>query len=534
MNKNSFLKHILFALMVVLFASCDNGFNEIGANIVGGDNFGTTSGLPFGVIAYNQPTGPVQTNNLPVNPLGIYDNPVFGKTTYNFVTQVQLATVNPVIGNNPVIESAVLSIPYFSVKTGVDTDGVTGLYTLDSIYGPAASKLKLSVYETDYFIRGQDITKYYSDQSADFTTIGSPLNNDTDTSQNNQFAFSAAETQVSVTTDLVTTVTRSVPAMRLNLKTDIFTNKILLAPAGQLATNDLFTQSLRGLYFKVEATSSSAATNMAMMNFKGGTVTIKYLEDVSLTDNTPASRVEKTIILNLTGNSVSLPTYEYSPAFNTVLNATPNITGGDDKLYLRGGQGSMSVIKLFAPGELEEFRANRKLINDASLTFTIDQSLMTGATDEPKRIYLYDLDNKHPLLDYYTDATTSGSPKYNKFIHGGIIVKQSDGRGLKYKIKITNYIRNLVKNDTLAPYSITNFRLGLVVTENINDVSNVKLKNSFSLPGLNTTFPKIISDLPTSSVTNPLGTILYGNNILPSDANYDKRLQFNISFTKPN
>jgi hypothetical protein len=536
MNRNSFLKSILFALMVVLFASCDNGYNEVGANIVGGDNFNTIT-QSYGVVAYTQKTGPVQTSNLPVNPLGIYDNPVFGKTTYNFVTQLQLAVVNPTIGHNAAIDSVVLSIPYFSTKTGVDTDGVTGLYTLDSIYGPSTSKLKLSVYESNYFIRGynpatQDLYRYYSDDSPFDITGNSRLNNDDAllNIQNDKFEFSPIETRVDVlNTDGTTTTTRSVPAMRLNLDpTSAFATKIIGASGGQLVSNDLFTNYVKGLYFKVE-NSTTTSTNMAMMNFKGGTITITYKEDLSATDQT---RVEKTMVLNMTGNSVSLPQYNYSSGYNAVL-STPsnsNPTFGDEKLYLRGGQGSMAVIKLFYPGQLEQLRANRLLINDASLTFTIDHDAMLTAADEPRRVYLYDLDNKHALLDYYTDGTTSGSPKYNKFVHGGIIEKQTlDARGIRYKVKITNYLRNLVKNDKDTVHS---FRLGLVVTENINDVSNVKMKNSFYIPGLIGVAAKNIFDLPTSSATNPLGTILFGSNPLPADE--AKKLKFEISFTKPN
>ena len=49
----------------------------------------------------------------------------------------------------------------------------------------------------------------------------------------------------------------------------------------------------------------------------------------------------------------------------------------------------------------------------------------------------------------------------------------------------------------------TNVRLGLVVTEDINNVSNKKIKN----PALGGTL-KVI---PTMSIVHPLGTVLYGS-----------------------
>jgi hypothetical protein len=67
---------------------------------------------------------------------------------------------------------------------------------------------------------------------------------------------------------------------------------------------------------------------------------------------------KKTIVLDFTGNSVSLQnTYSNS---GLAYNALPNIgnsVDGDDKLYLKGGEGSLAVISSFeTPGELESIR----------------------------------------------------------------------------------------------------------------------------------------------------------------------------------
>jgi hypothetical protein len=162
---------------------------------------------------------------------------------------------------------------------------------------------------------------------------------------------------------------------------------------------------------------------------------------------------------------------------------------------------------------------------------------MTGAP-EPNRISLYDLTNKRPLIDLYTDATTSSTTKFNKQIYGGIlldenskIVNESIGeRGTKYKIRLTNYIRTLVKNggNTDIAKDSTNVRLGLVVTENVSVVSNATLLSPFTtttVAGSHQT-----KYVPVMSVVNPLGTILYGSN--PS-VPVDKRLKLEIFYTKP-
>ena len=75
-------------------------------------------------------------------------------------------------------------------------------------------------------------------------------------------------------------------------------------------------------------------------------------------------------------------------------------------------------------------------------------------------------------------------------------------------------MRNLINNDS------TNVRLGLSVTESINNVAFSKLKT----PNAN------VISAPSMSVANPLGTILYGSH---SSVPEDKRLKIQIYYTKP-
>ena len=287
----------------------------------------------------------------------------------------------------------------------------------------------------------------------------------------------------------------------------------------------------------------------------------------------------------MTGNTVSLlENSDEKPEYVNAIN-NPNSTSGDETLYLKGGEGSISIIDLFggtdptkdlygfvlyknAQGkpidennniipvdnngnpqkgyyliytktniangvsdELDDLRypnlnndlsstfyskKNRWLINEANLTFYIEKTkLLDTKTIEPLRIYLYDLNNNRPLIDYFFDSTSnSNDPKKNKSVYGGIIEKENvtDGRGEKYKIKLTNHLRNLIMKDS------TNVRLGLSVTDNINNVSMAKLKTSNSAT----------DKAPKMSVLSPLGTILKGTN-----TNDTNKLKLEIYYTKP-
>jgi hypothetical protein len=63
-------------------------------------------------------------------------------------------------------------------------------------------------------------------------------------------------------------------------------------------------------------------------------------------------------------------------------------------------------------------------------------------------------------------------------LYSGIIKKEAiaDGRGQSYKIRLTNQIRNLIKNA-----DSTNVKLGLVVTGNINNTVSAKLRTAKAL-----------------------------------------------------
>ena len=526
---------MLVLASIILLYSCDKDYNSIGSDLIGDNHFDFNT-YTSNVIAYNQKVGPVQSNGLAVNALGIYTNPAFGTTTANFATQLSLGTLNPEIGANPVIESVVLTVPYFTdaTKTVTNTDG-SHVYELDSIYGASPAEIKLSVYESGYFMRDLDpaggfqaAQRYYTNQNVDFDNakVGNRLNDDVNVSQNDGFFFSAAEyseTTIDATTKVETT-TLTAPGMRLNLNKSFFDSKIIHAAAGKLATADAFKEYFRGLYFKVEKSGSNAG-NLALLNFKLGKITIKYKEDLSTTVGTvvTVTRVDKSIVLNMTGNSVSLLEQSNTNSLYNNATSSPNTVDGDDNLFLKGGEGSMAILDLFStPGELTALRTNGWLINEASLVFHIDADKMKDVSGvkvfEPNRIFLYDLTNNRPVVDYFNDASTGTNPKNGKLIYGGIINKESstNGRGLTYKIRITNQIRNLIKNA-----DSTNVKLGLVVTEDINTVNSGYLKtpNSFT------------SQIPKESVMNPLGTILYGGK---STVPVDKRLKLEIFYTKPN
>ena len=229
-----------------------------------------------------------------------------------------------------------------------------------------------------------------------------------------------------------------------------------------------------------------------------------------------------TFKLNFTGISVNTFENQLPQQIQTAVD-NPNIQTGNENLYLRGGDGIISVVELFGKDNdnngiadgLETLRDKKWLINEANLIFYVNQDLMVGGTNEPDRIIIYDLKNSNVLADYNLDTTNGLEPAEALTIHYGKLQRGSDGNGQYYKLKITNHISNLINKDS------TNVPLGIVVSHNVLNRTTQELQNPME---------PSIEQVPSSSVVSPKGTILYGN----ATTNEEKRLKLQIYYTEPN
>ncbi len=608
-------KHItvLFLVFTMVFISCDQDFNTIGSDLVGDEHFDFST-HEAQLKAYSVKTNEVQTNNLPINPLGIYNNPYFGVTKANFVSQLSLVAAQPKFGTNLQVENVFLYVPYFSTVETTNADG-SKVYSLQSIYGAnKESKMKLSVYENGYYLNTynpndnfQTQQRYFSDGTTNGTFInfdnlkrgndgsgnsvqnGSRLNDSPNTAENDQFYFNKTEiivykTKFNTTTGILEYVDandvvlanqndvslrvvkeRLAPGIYLSMNKAFFKKRILEAGSTNLFNNNEFKQYFKGLYFKMEQVPGEEGA-MAMLDFSNAKLNINYSSvDDGATAGTAAT--SKTFALNLGlnsgANSVSLQDYSYSGAYNSGLNASASnpTFGSDSKLFLKGGKGSVVYMDVFGddevdsnlnnddgilgntadssynngiPDELDALKRKGWLINEAYLEFYIDKTAMAGANQlEAERLYLFDATNQKPLVDYTFDATTSSNTKYNKLIFGGIIERDdtTEKKGIKYKIRITQHINNLI-NSTDANLN-KNVRLGLTVTENIAYSNSYYYKNPLSLNNPIMGSNDVVEYFPVASIMEQQGVVLHGTN--PSElTDASKKLKLVIHYTKPN
>jgi len=532
------LKHFaLTALILTLILACDKEFASLESDVVNSDNTTNfdTDNTTYPVITYNKKVPSFQSNGLPANLLGHYNDPVFGSSTANFVAQMVPGSYDPSFGNNVVIDSVILTVPYFSTGIATDEDGnIT--YRLDSIYGN--SPIKLSVFQNNYFLRNfnpdsefGDTQKYYSNGATSESSFINPLDLEGQLLFEDDSFLPSAEQIILTEIDdenLPFESAKVEPSIRvkLNNPNDDYWQELIFNKEGEPELSNLnnFTNYFRGLYFKAEATNIDGS--LMLLNFTNlkANITIYYTSDVEDSDtgtDTDTTQEEGTFGLNFSGNLVNIIDND----FNTIPDG--DTVNGDEKLFLKGGAGSMAVINLFngdSEGNSPEFtqfkndfkdgETIKKLINEAYLEFYVDQNTVQG--QEPDRIYLYDLDNNAPLIDYFLDQSVSDQTINAKIIHLEPLVRVDDdpeGEGVKYKIRITEHLNNIIVRDS------TNVKLGLVVTSNVSSVEAVDLLGDNEIPEI----------LPRGTVLSPEGTVLIGNNTTDDS----KRVKLTVYYTEP-
>ncbi len=576
--------------IVFLFIACDKDYNTLGSDIVSNEHFDFNVKDDYTISVENKAITAMQSNNLPINPLGIYKDPFFGKTTAHFASQISLSSTysepNTTIGykdgatntiNIQTIDSVYMYVPYFSNVKSTESDG-TKTYTLDSLYQSTDEinqKFKLEIYENNAYLGNDGMgtdPRYYYNTSSEYNRIdsqkGEKLAEVTD------FKFSKDEIKLykrkktgeyldssgNETNDPTKYVVkeRMTPGMWINITNkNFFLNKVLLAAhEGKLINNSTFQQHLKGLFFKV-TDNTSTANALSLLNFSQGYIVVQYHSKLgsTLSAANTAGETKNVLRLNLTGNTVSVSQFEPSIAYSNGLTGAAATNG--EKIYIKGGNGSVSYLNAISDTQLTQLRAkdangNRIMVNEANLIFHVDNSIYNTEDKKktqkhPLRIYLYDATNNIPILDYNQDGSTTTNNKYNKYFFGGIVETQNttytDEKGntiknaTKYKINITQYIRNLINIDTDANGDGTvndddakfkRVKLGLVVTENINIANNYYEQGVIGAPI--STYTKI----PLGSAISPFGTVLHGPNSTATDASGNPlKLKLQIHYTKP-
>ncbi|MBT7528530.1 MAG: DUF4270 domain-containing protein [Flavobacteriaceae bacterium] len=547
---------LLSVFFIIFIYSCDKDFTSIDSDVISAENainFNTSS-IDYPIVASNLRLNPVKSNNLPSFMLGYNNNPFYGESKASFLGQVVPAEFSPSFGENVVLDSVILTIPYYS--RGVETSEEGDItYEIDSVYGSTATKLY--VYKSNFYLRDfnpsgdfSDSQNYYSNgalsnsESINQAEIEAELLYESSILGDGSDDFIPSSERIDLTSlDSLgeTYVSSSIaPAIRLKLNNpnDNFWQSLFFENEGnpELINPNTFKEFFRGLYIKADGVNSDGS--MMLLNFASSNtkLTIHYTSETSTDSDTDSGGTstetitsQNEYVLNFTDNLVNI--YENNFLVDV---SNPNTVDGDERIYLKGGEGYMSTVDLFGGdiqdenGEMvnafehfknsfydEENEIANKIINEAYIEFFVDQTQDIGS--EPDRIYLYNFEQNTALIDYFLDQSVSSTTINAKINHLEPLTRDGDsitGEGVKYKIRITEHLNNLILRDS------TNAKLALVVTSNVGSIDNFSILNSGEED----------RDFPSGAILTPKGTVLHGS----QSEDIDKRPRIKIYYTDPN
>lgn len=603
-------------LFVVMFSSCEEDLTTIGADVIGGQAF-NTSKESFEVFTYNKKIEAVRTNKLPVYQLGIFNDPIYGKTDARITSQLQMSNEGPTFGRysqdvedtadtdsnastimeEEQIDSVYLYIPFLKNPSGdTDGDGVIDAFDIDfedpssdtdgdgvsdnqerligtnplvsdsveddgfvannfsqkididSIYvnntlykdGDNVS-FNLKVQRSTYFLRDLDpqsnfleAQAFYSSQQFDPSFVSDVLFEGSVQIFDDQILLKNVDDPDTEDVNEADQYDILDPGIRIPLDETFFQTNILNKEGGSdLLSQANFNQFLRGIHLSTSSLESKDV--MMLLDLRNAEVKMSYTYKSVDTNSTTATdddevedkSAEFTFALLgqsgvsslVVGNAVNTFNNEVYPTeVNNELDNGQNAS----RIYVKAGAGILTEVMLFSENDgqaqeiIDQIKSDNWIINEANLVFYVDQTALetTGGIVEPPRLYLFNTEDNQPLINFSTESSEDGSiPLFGNYLnYDGIIEKSSEGKGVKYTVRITDHINDLVLRDA------TNTVLGLMLTPDIGTFAD----NGAMM------LQEGERDLPIAPTISPLGTILFG-----SDAsNGDNRLKLEIFYTE--
>ncbi|MEM8928847.1 MAG: DUF4270 family protein [Bacteroidota bacterium] len=400
-------------------------------------------------------------------------------------------------------------------------------------------QFNLRVERSTFFLRDLDpgsnfeeSQEYFSNTDISTFVEGEPLFNGTVTIDNKEIITFEEDDPDTEDDESLTVSTRLNPGIQVTLDPQFFQENILDKEGSQeLLSQSNLSNFIRGLHFSITPNNGDL---LLLLDLTQANITITYeFDDFVLNDEGDVTegtieKAEGQLVLNLLqvqnniifGNAVN--TFIDDPLPSEIVAQLDGDQTNAGRLYLKGGSGTFSELYLFDRDEsiandiLEDIRANNWVINEANLIFYVDREAidLNGGTVEPPRLYLYNAANNTPLFNVATETQTSQDPLGLFLNYDGILERNSAGEGIRYSIRITEYLNDIIVRDS------TNAPLRLALTSNIGIVT---IQEAESIMGERV-------DLPLMNTLNPLGTILFGNNVPLEEE--DKKLKLQILYTE--
>ncbi|MRX47409.1 DUF4270 domain-containing protein [Pedobacter puniceum] len=353
------------------------------------------------------------TNQNNKNVLGYLDDPQFGKTTANLALALTLPTVNVSFGTNPIIDSAVLVLPYGGAHYGDSINYTAQVRQLDELLyfedGRTFKSNKIWLRKTD--IVGSKVFKPSYKDSIIIKDI----------------RVGRADT-----------VKKVIPQLRIPLNNTFINTQIINAGTANLASNKAFADYFKGLHVSLDQTSI-AANKGALMLFNttgsgenGARVDIFYR---TTNTNGGTDTTSQSFPINGTfGSAATELAWNFSGT--PVATALSSTAVSNPVLYLKSLAGTKVRVKFPYITRLKSLGRNI-VINKAELIFTIENGSDAPLKPIPLiRIHKWDIaDQPQFLPDENASLNTLGI---------GFVDGFYNTTSKTYRLNVTTHIQDLV------------------------------------------------------------------------------------------
>ncbi len=521
-------------LFLIGIISCERDLEEIGVDLTGQRPFNVGDTI-LEVIAYHRNIDSSRVDNndiskIPLYLLGVSNSSAFGSLKSDLISQVSLPLNGSDFGDNAIIDTVILDIPYYSTRDGDQNvvDPITGLpieneagdtiqapnFKLDSIYGNTDLDYKISVFELGTFLNALDpddpakSKSYYSDK--EYVLNDKLYEGDFIPNRNDTVLYvkrSNLDGDPNTVNDIDTIVgVNSAPSMKFVLDEQFFKERFVdHTNSSDFDNNANFTRYFRGLYIDAEGFDGS----LANLRASNASMTIYYTneaigdepdgEDLNYNGVTGESDVliktKRAKVYGFAGVATGHYDRSYvgSQAEEAVSN--PDKVNGESKLYVQGAAGSEVILDIFDQETLDFLQQQDLLINEANLIVYIDGDQQ----DVPNQLFLYKADFNSLISDYFNF-------RFGPDSFGGKLEYDDEGNPEKYMFRITNYISKLINPEDSEP------------------ISKLALKNYLSTDALPTSVDTLVQDWNWT----PKGVVLYGNRPMDND----KRVKLELFYSK--
>jgi hypothetical protein len=450
-KKSAYISALLLVIAGVI--SCEEDFTDIESGVLGNTKF-SIGEVVLEVEVTQRDIDAIRGDNIAIGNIGEYllgvyqhKDKDYEKIEASIVSQIGIATgidktdgVTDSTTVTSIFDNAFIKFPYIATKTTVDSVDV---FTLDDILGSTLTGVTLNVYRNNTFLNTLDpqnpsqANAFSSDfvyekgellnESANFLFI--PDSTHTFYEYERNYNGGTFKDTLKLTNENPFLV---IPLNKTIMKS-LFYDKF---EDNEFASQDALNNYFRGLIIEASGSENSLVPFSASGTLVP-TLEINYTNTVIQDSNSQVDSIKKTASFPLLGVK------------NRIYKMTPESkTAGTNQVIIQGAAGKAADVKILQGTQLVDLRAKDWLINDAKLTFYIDQNKDTTAI--PLRLHLYKEEPNYS--SQIKDSYSEGLDVFSGVLQKNGILNDN------YTFNITDYI-----SDVLGTASINNSNLVLKV-----------------------------------------------------------------------